>query len=227
MRKRPAAVCSSASQLGREHIAHIAAFAAVRQTRCLPNGLIPRALAHYADAIITGWRWKFPLAFFPCTQPVSCEYGRCVIRAGGDWCHRWVCRIEIHLLSLPFVCTTKLWLGWPSKWAKTAFWCLPYACFALSLNRSNNSAACLRPAHSLCGAKLAKSERASAHTAVRWSICLCKLAMHIYTQPESKREELDGWGEEDVAGNQRPLHAARSTSAVLQFSRKADALKAS
>jgi hypothetical protein len=40
------------------------------------------------------------------------------------------------------------------------------------------------------------NERASAHTAVRSSICLCKLAMHIYTQPASKREELVGWMDE-------------------------------
>lgn len=52
--------------------------------------------------------------------------------------------------------------------------------------------------------------------------------MHIYTRPQ--RERRDGWmkrREEDVSGNQGPLHVARSTSAVLQFSRKAGALKAS
>lgn len=52
---------------------------------------------------------------------------------------------------------------------------------------------------------------------------------HIHTAAarETRWMDEEKRREEDVSGNQGPLHVARSTSAVLQFSRKAGALKAS
>lgn len=125
--------------------------------------------------------------------------------------------------ALPFVCNQTL-TGDTNEQRPLFDVCPTRVLLAPSIGQTTR----LRARLTLYVEENSRRERASEHTAVRLSICLCKLAMHIYTRPQ--RERRDGWmkrREEGVSGNQGPLHVARSTSAVLQFSRKAGALKAS